>query len=200
VLDSYARHKVQPVIDKGAKIVQYFGLSANTISWIAMMLGVGSGILFILGFPIAAVFTLWISGYLDAVDGTLARMTKPSKWGNILDITFDRVVEGTMIIALLFVHPDAYVPIVLDLAAILITVTVFLVTGNVIPNIGAKGFHYNPGILERTEAFLFFSLMMLFPGVLYELAWLFFVLLLITIIKHLRDVYVWLRNNDVDKI
>lgn len=198
MLDSYARDMVQPAIKKGAKILGSVGLSANMITWIAMLMGVGSGVVFYLGFPIAGVVILWISGYLDAVDGTLARMTKPSKWGTILDITFDRVVEGTSIIALLIVHPDAYLPIVLNLAAILVNITAFLVTGNVITNSGAKGFHYNPGILERTEAFVFFSLMILFPNAVWELAWLFLVLLLFTTIKHLRDVYVWLRKNNVD--
>ncbi|MBU8763714.1 CDP-alcohol phosphatidyltransferase family protein [Micrococcus luteus] len=198
MLDSYARHTVQPAIEKGAKILRSAGLSANSITWIAMLMGVGSGVVFSLGFPIAAVVILWISGYLDAVDGTLARMTKPSKWGNILDITFDRVVEGSSVIALLFVYPDAYLPIALTLAAILVNITVFLVTGNVITNSGAKGFHYNPGILERTEAFVFFSLMMLLPNVIRELAWLFLVLLIFTTIKHLWDVYVWLRKNHVD--
>jgi phosphatidylglycerophosphate synthase len=163
-----------------------------------MLLGVGSGVIFSLGFPIAAVVILWISGYLDAADGTLARLTKPSKWGNILDITFDRVVEAASIIALLLVYPDAYLPIALNLAAILITITTFLVTGNVITNSGAKGFHYNPGIMERTEAFVFFSLMMLFPKAVSGLAWLFFLLLLITTVKHLRDVYVWLRKNNIN--
>lgn len=198
MLDSYARDFVQPVIKKGAKILGSAGLSANMITWIAMLIGVGSGVIFYFGFPIAAVVILWISGYLDAVDGTLARMTKPSKWGTILDITFDRVVEGTSIIALLIVHPDAYLPIVLNLAAILVNITAFLVTGNVITNSGVKGFHYNPGILERTEAFVFFSLMILCPNAVWELAWLFLVLLLFTTIKHLRDVYVWLRKNKVD--
>lgn len=195
MLDSYARHTVQPAIEKGANILRSAGLSANAVTWAAMFLGVGSGVLFYLNFPVLAVVVLWISGYFDAVDGTLARMTKPSKWGNILDITFDRVVEGTSILAILLVHPEDYFPIALALTAILINITAFLVTGNVIANAGAKGFHYNPGIMERTEAFMFFSLMMLLPDVVRELAWLFVLLLLFTAIKHLRDVYVWLREH-----
>jgi phosphatidylglycerophosphate synthase len=196
MLDSYARQTVQPVIEKGAKSLRAVGFSANTVTWIAMLMGVGSGIVFAFGFPIAAVVILWISGYLDAVDGTLARMTKPSKWGNIMDITFDRVVEGSTMIALLLVHSEAYLPISLGLAAILVVVTTFLVTGNVIENSGVKGFHYNPGILERTEAFTFFSLMMLFPGAITVIAWIFFSLLVLTAIYHLQNVYVWLRKHE----
>lgn len=198
MLDSYARQAVQPVIEKGAKSLITAGFSANAVTWIAMLMGVGSGIIFTLGFPIAAVVILWISGFLDAVDGTMARMTKPSKWGNILDITFDRVVEGTMMTVLLLVHPDAVLPLSLDLAAILVVVTTFLVTGNVIENSGAKGFHYNPGILERTEAFTFFSLMIVFPNTILVIAWIFFALLILTAIKHLWDVYLWLRKHVSD--
>ncbi|WP_219837206.1 CDP-alcohol phosphatidyltransferase family protein [Paenibacillus sp. R14(2021)] len=198
MLDSYARQTVQPAIERGAKLLRSAGLSANTITWAAMLAGVGSSVVFTAGYPIAAVIVLWLSGYLDTVDGTIARMTKPSKWGTILDITFDRIVECSSILALAIVHPDAYLPLGLDLAAILITITTFLVTGNVITNAGAKGFHYNPGILERTEAFVFFSLMMLFPGAILELSWLFFALLVLTAFKHLRDVHAWLSKNEAE--
>ncbi|SFT13325.1 CDP-alcohol phosphatidyltransferase family protein [Paenibacillus sp. BC26] len=198
MLDSYARHTVQPAIEGGAIFFRSAGLTANKITWAAMLIGVGSGAVLTLGCPVAAVVMLWISGYLDAVDGTLARMTKPSRWGTILDITFDRVVEGGLLIALLLVNAEAYLPIALNLAAILVTITIFLVTGNVIPNTGAKGFHYNPGLLERTEAFVFVTLMILVPNLVWELAWLFFALLLLTIMKHLRDVYVWLGKNNID--
>lgn len=163
-----------------------------------MLLGVGSSAVWMAGYPAAAVAVLWISGYLDAVDGTIARMTKPSKWGNILDITFDRVVEGTIMAAILIMYPEHILPLGLILAAILVNVTAFLVAGNVISNSGVKGFHYNPGILERTEAFVFFSLLMLLPSMVAVIAWIFLVLLLFTTIKHLRDVYVWLEENSPD--
>ncbi|QCT02966.1 CDP-alcohol phosphatidyltransferase [Paenibacillus algicola] len=195
MLDSYARNTVQPIIHRGAIVLHKAGLSANAVSWIAMTLGVGSAAVFLAGYPAAAVVMLWLSGYLDAVDGTIARMTKPSKWGNVLDIVFDRIVEGAMMSALVLAYSGANAPLILSLAGILVVVTTFLVTGNVIENSGIKGFHYNPGILERTESFAFFTVMMLFSSVAFAAAWIFFSLLVLTAIKHLWDVYTWLKRH-----
>ncbi len=104
MMDSYGRKYAQPVIELGAKGLNKMGLSANAVTWIAMLLGVTSGIVLLSGHVGAAVIMLWLSGYLDTVDGTIARMTHPSVWGNIMDITFDRIVEGAMVIALVEQH------------------------------------------------------------------------------------------------
>ncbi len=192
MLDSYARKYVQPVIEHGAKTLHHMGLSANTATWIAMLFGVSSAILLVLNFPLWAVIILWCSGIMDVIDGTIARLSKSTPWGNILDISFDRIVEASMIIALLIIHPEAYLSLALCLAAILLVVTVFLVAGNVVSNTGIKGFHYNPGLLERTEAFAFFTLMMLLPSYIDWISWLFFILLMFTAVKHLLDIRRWL--------
>lgn len=195
MLDSYARKLVQPAIEKGAKSLHTVGFTANTVTWIAMLLGVGSAAVYTLGYPILAVIILWISGYLDSVDGTMARMTKTTPWGNIMDITFDRVVEGSIMMSILVVHPDASLPLALDLFGILVVITTFLVAGNVIENSGIKGFHYNPGLMERTEAFTVFSLMMLIPSFLQLITWIFFILLALTAIKHLIDVHKSIKSH-----
>lgn len=59
MLDSYARHTVQPAIEKGAKMLRSARISANTITLIAMLMGVGSAVIFSLGFPVAAVVMLY---------------------------------------------------------------------------------------------------------------------------------------------
>ncbi len=62
-------------------------------------------------FLMAAIFFL-VSGFLDMVDGAVARvMGKVTKLGGYLDTMMDRYVEALIVLGLLFVSlPDFYIP------------------------------------------------------------------------------------------
>ena len=74
---------------------QRVGISANALTVTGMLVGVAAAAIVASGHPVAGFLVLWLSGAIDAADGTLARLTTPSPLGAILDITFDRVVERT---------------------------------------------------------------------------------------------------------
>ena len=95
----------------------------------------------------------------------MARDSKTSSsWGTVLDVTFDRIVEGGILIALAMRHPDSEILFLFLLLAISIifTMTVFLTVGAVSEKKSIKSFYYQPGLAERTEGFILFSLMVLF--------------------------------------
>ena len=100
MLDSNARKYVQPLLDAVARGARRLGVSANAMTVGGMLVGVAAAVLVALGHPVAGFLVLWLSGLIDAADGTLARLTNSSSpLGAILDITFDRVVELSMITA-----------------------------------------------------------------------------------------------------
>ena len=115
-----------------------------------------------LGFNIPAVLVLWFSGYLDAVDGTIARKTKSSSpFGTVMDITFDRMVEGAVILGVAYKYSEfSFISLILAVS-IIISMTIFLTTGPLAENKGEKTFYYQAGLAERTEGFLMLSLMIL---------------------------------------
>lgn len=162
MLDTHCRKYIQPLIGVGADLAMKLGLSANGVTIIAMLLGVFSGVLVALGFNILAVLILWLSGYLDAVDGTIARKTKSSSpFGTVMDITFDRMVEGAVILGVAYKYSEfSFISLVLAVS-IIISMTIFLATGPLAENKGEKTFYYQAGLAERTEGFLMLSLMML---------------------------------------
>lgn len=162
MLDTHCRKYIQPLIGVGADLAMKLGLSANGVTIIAMLLGVFSGVLVALGFNILAVLILWLSGYLDAVDGTIARKTKSSSaFGTVMDITFDRMVEGAVILGVAYKYSEfSFISLVLAVS-IIISMTIFLTTGPLAENKGEKTFYYQAGLAERTEGFLMLSLMML---------------------------------------
>ncbi|UOR10494.1 CDP-alcohol phosphatidyltransferase family protein [Halobacillus amylolyticus] len=167
MLDTHARKFVQPPIDKAAFWLLKKGRTANQVTILAFLIGISTSILYVLGLPIIAVIFLWLSGFLDAVDGTMARHTKTSPFGTVMDITFDRIVEVSMVVALAYVHPEVMWPLLLLSVSIVISMTVFLVVGNVSEKSGVKSFYYQAGFAERSEGFILFSIMLLFPSILY---------------------------------
>ncbi|MEH7075258.1 CDP-alcohol phosphatidyltransferase family protein [Neobacillus drentensis] len=167
MLDTHGRAAVQPIISKTAHSLLKIGFSANHVTYIAFIIGIIASILVYLGQPIAGVVVLWLSGFFDAVDGSMARQSKSSSsWGTLLDVTFDRVVEAGIIIALALRHPEPNVLMLFLLLAISIifTMTIFLTVGALSEKESYKSFYYQPGLAERTEGFILFSLLVLFQS------------------------------------
>lgn len=162
MLDTHCRKYLQPLIKKGALLAIKLNLSANNVTVMAMLLGVTSGVLAYLEYPIVAILTLWFSGYLDAVDGTIAREQKTfSSFGTVMDITFDRIVEGAVIIGIALKYPQFSLISLFLAVSIIISMTIFLTTGPLAENKGEKTFHYQAGLAERSEGFIMLSLMII---------------------------------------
>lgn len=164
MIDTYARKYVQPVIQRTATACIHVGLRANQVTWTAFVVGLAAAVAAYFRHPAWSVILLWVSGYLDAVDGSMAReQNQLSAWGTVLDVTFDRVVELGIIIALALRHPSAQFLLLLLTAGIVYSMTVFLTVGALSEKKGMKSFYYQAGLAERTEGFILFSVMILFP-------------------------------------
>jgi archaetidylinositol phosphate synthase len=185
VLDTRARHLVQPALDAVARACRHLGIGANALTTAGMAVGVAAAGLVAIGYPFTGCTVLWLSGFIDAADGTLARLTQPSPMGAILDITFDRVVEIAVIAALAWRHPEARLELLLLAGAIAIAMSLFLSIGAALANTSAKSFHYAPGLGERTEAFICLSLMILDQPRLAPWTWLFIGVIAFTMAQRL---------------
>lgn len=140
--------------------------------------------------PLIALFLLAFSGYIDALDGSVARLhQKSSPFGTVLDICLDRFVECCILIGLFFMSPSHPLLALLMFTSILLCVTSFLVVGLFTANQSEKSFHYSPGLIERPEAFCFFGMMILFPSWYPVIASLFIALVLLTAITRIIQFY-----------
>lgn len=186
MLDTHARRFVQPGIDTVAGVLRRAGFSANAVTLLAMVVGVVAAVCVALGWAWAGIGLLWLSGLLDAADGTLARMTRPSPVGAIMDITFDRVVELSVIVALALRYPDARLMLVVLAGVIAIAMSLFLSIAAALRNTSVKSFHYAPGLGERSEAFICLSLMVLDDTRLLLWTWVFIAVMGYTMVQRLR--------------
>jgi phosphatidylglycerophosphate synthase len=187
MLDTRARHIVQPIITQTAKSLLKIGLTANQVTTIAFLVGVSSGLFIYFDQPFWALFVLWFSGFLDAVDGTMARLTKTTPFGTVLDVSYDRLVEISVILGLAFRFPEAMWALLLLSVSIIYAMTIFLTVGAVTEKSGMKSFYYQPGLAERTEGFILFSLMILLPKYLIWLTLVFLAVEIFTSLQRLKE-------------
>lgn len=147
-------------------------------------------------YPWLAVFILALSGYLDTLDGSVARACdSSSQLGGALDIVMDRIVESAVIFALYLVDPSHGIACFLMLFANLICITSFLVVGIFVEQNSNKSFFYHNGLIERAEAFIFYALMIILPGLFTPLAYAYIVLVLLSAFLHLRFFHFWQKDN-----
>ena len=190
MLDTRARKAVDPLFERFARLLIKLRFTPNLVTVLAFLFGLGAGVLLFFKLPIPAVLTLWLSGFLDAVDGTMARLSeKSSLFGAVLDITADRVVELGFVWALALRNPGCLIPLLALVSCILLSMTVFLTTGLLAQNHSSKSFYYPAGLMERTEGFVMFSAMALFQSVLAPITWLFAGLVLFTAVQRLFIAY-----------
>jgi archaetidylinositol phosphate synthase len=196
MLDTNARKYVQPLLDAIAHACLKAGIGANALTIAGMVLGVAAALLAAAGLPVAAVALLWLSGLIDAADGTLARLTQATPLGAILDITFDRVVEIAMIVALAWQFREARLELLVLAGVIAIAMSLFLSIGAAVANRSAKSFHYAPGLGERTEAFICLTLMILDSERLVLWTWVFVAVIVFTMGQRLRHAQALLAEGD----
>lgn len=164
MLDTYARNLVQPVFDRLAQAFARRGIAPTQVTLWAAALGSLAACALALGWTGLFLVLLWTSGLLDAVDGTLARRNgQAGRGGAMLDIVCDRVVEVLVILAFGLRFPDVRLELLALSGAVILSLTVFLTAAAALPASADKSFHYQAGLTERTEGFLFFSLMALWP-------------------------------------
>lgn len=111
-----------------------------------------------------ALVLLLFSVLFDVLDGTVARLTNNTqKIGAYYDLIADRMVEAAFIMGFAFLYPQHYLWYLFFFVALLLHFSTFVVAGTLFPNISSKSIHYDKSLVERAEAFIAFSSMLLFP-------------------------------------
>ena len=197
MLDTLGRKYVDPYFDKTADFLIKKSLTPNKVTLVALFAGVGGSLVYYMGYPLFALGLLWFSGYLDAVDGAMARKSQAmTKVGTLLDIFFDRVVEVSFLIAFGFRFPEALPMLLLLSCSFILSMTVFLASGMLLENTGKKSFYYQAGLMERTEGFIMFTLMILFGSQMAYLAGAYALLVVFTVFQRLFESMKALEEKD----
>ncbi len=158
-----ANSTIKSIQSTAARVLYRAGITADRATIAGAITGVLAGVFFGLSRVGFGVLMLAVSAILDALDGTIAREFggAPTLYGGILNLSLDRVVEAAVILGIVWPHPELDFYALLLVASWYVNITVFLAVGAAMERAGPKLIEYPPGILERTEALIFFLVLML---------------------------------------
>lgn len=169
---------------------------ANVLTHAALATGVLGGAALWLDHGAAALAALACSGVLDAIDGRVARMGAGStQWGGVLDLTYDRVVEASVLLGLAVPRPPLHVPALVLAATWYVNLCVFLAVGAATAAAAAeKVIAYPPGLVERTEALVFAVIVVALPAAAPAAMWCYAALEVATAAQRFRHGHHALRD------
>lgn len=194
MLDTHCRKYIQPFILGGANILMKLKFSANQVTILALFLGLATGYLVYLDHPFIGLGLLWISGYLDAVDGTIARTKGSTPFGTVMDITFDRLVEIGIILGMACRYKEFTFILLVLACTIIVSMTIFLVTGTMANKKSEKSFYYQAGLAERSEGFIMFSTMIILGEKAYWVIIIFIIMIVVTVLQRFFEAKKILNN------
>ncbi len=182
---------IKPCVDSAARSLTQLGLQADTLTVIGFALGLGSAGLIANGYFLSGLALLLISRAFDALDGAVARLTKPTDRGGFLDITLDIIFYASIPLAFAIANPAANALAAATLLfAFMGTASSFLAYASIAAKRGnvpspSKAITYLGGLTEAFETLLSFALMCLLPEHFAVLAYGFAVLCGITTLTRL---------------
>jgi CDP-diacylglycerol--glycerol-3-phosphate 3-phosphatidyltransferase len=107
VLNKPRRTLGQRVNSVPARLLAKLGIAPNVITTIGLVLSIVVAWVLATGHFFLGGFLVLFSGAFDMLDGAVARLTgKTSRFGGVLDSTFDRVSEGALLLGLLAYYAD----------------------------------------------------------------------------------------------
>lgn len=195
MLEVYFRPLYQAcIVNPIAKWAKPF--SPNAITYIACLTGILVAPLLKFNFLFLATSFLLISGFLDTLDGAVARTRgKITETGIVLDILSDRLVELAIIVGLYTIDPaQRGLSALVMLGSCYLCMTSFLAVGLFTTRDDYIRYH-RPGVIERTEAFILFLLMIWMPQYYNYLAGTFSLLLIYLSFSHFKQ-FITARSED----
>jgi archaetidylinositol phosphate synthase len=174
-------------LDAIARRLHGAGVTPGALTGVALVSGVAGAALFWLGWGWLALVVLGVSGVLDALDGRVARLGPgATPWGGVLDLTSDRVVEGTVLLAIAVPRAELHVPALVLAVTWYVNLCVFLAVGAATERRGPKVIDYPPGLLERTDALVFALAVVALPRIAGAIFYLYALLGIVTATQRFR--------------
>jgi CDP-diacylglycerol---glycerol-3-phosphate 3-phosphatidyltransferase len=190
-LTDWARAKGAIILRPLADFLARLGVHPNTITLFGMLLQVGVGVVFGLGYLTLGGWLLLVVSPVDALDGLLARtLGKQSRFGAFLDSTFDRISDAALILGLTahYMQRGNF----LNVALLLVALVASLMVSYVRARAEALGFACKGGLLTRMERILLIGVLSAFglPAVLpWALPGALAVLSVLTMIQRIVSIY-----------
>lgn len=190
MFDARLRPLIDPPLNAVGRQLAAWGVGANTVTLIGMMLGLGAGAALAFGQFALALALIIANRLFDGLDGAVARARGLSDFGGFLDIVADFVFYVSVPLGFALADPANALPAAILLASFTLTGVSFLAYATLAAKRGVetvahgrKSFFYNTGIAEGAETIAVFITMCLWPACFAVLACGYAALCLITVVQ-----------------
>ena len=182
-INRYIDNYLNPI----ANIFYKIGVDANWITFFGLVVAFICFAVLSYGLFYLGLILILINRFLDGLDGRLARLDKPSKFGAFFDITSDFVFYALIPLGFAVFSPyENALPTAFLLAAFYVNGSSFLAEAIIVEKYNIeidqtdKGFFYSFGLVEGFETICFFLFICVFPNLYAHAAYIFFALTLLT--------------------
>jgi len=177
-----ANYLTRPVV----RFLSRTPITPDTITWLGFLLTVGAAVLIVTGNLIAAGLVVLFAGFLDMLDGALARFNnQATRFGAILDSTLDRLAEAALLLGILVLFASQQLVAESFLAGI--TLLGSLMVSYVRARIEEEGLECKVGLFTRPERVIILALGLL-------LSWIDYVLIIALIITALFSFFTMIQR------
>ncbi len=176
MLDAHIRPLINPPLDYLGGYFAKRGISANDVTALGFLVGMAAVPLIIYGSYALAILCILANRLFDGIDGSIARSTKISDFGSVLDIVCDFTFYASVVFAFAFTHPTYAFWAAFVILSFIGATSSFLSYAIIAAKEnrqtakrGIKSFYHLGGICEGAETTIFLILICLFPDLFSEL-------------------------------
>jgi len=138
------------IIGKGIRPLLGTGISPNLVSFLALTASLIAGSLYAFGLIFQGGLLLLVSGFMDTLDGTLARLTgRSNRFGALLDSTLDRYAEFFIFSGILFYYRQTWM-----FTVVLLALTGSIMVSYIKARAQSLGRVRTLGLMQRPERFV----------------------------------------------
>ena len=174
-------------LNRIANILYEKGVDPNWVTLLGLAVAFLCFVALSYGLFYSGLILILINRFLDGLDGSLARLGTPRKFGAFFDITSDFAFYALVPLGFAVFSPyENALPTAFLLAAFYVNGSGFLTEAIIIEKYNIKidqadkGFFYSSGLIEGFETICFFLFICFFPNVYANAAYIFFTTTLLT--------------------
>ena len=188
MLDRRLTALIKPAIESLASLLLRCRIGADQLTVAGFVIGLVAALCIANGSYVAGLVAILISRLCDALDGAVARLSRPTDRGGFMDIVFDFLFYAAIPLAFAWAHPSSNaLAAAFLLASFIGTGSSFLAFAALAAKRGItsltypdKSFYFLGGLTEATETIAIFIAMCLWPEYFSVLAFGFGLLCLLT--------------------
>lgn len=167
MLDAPIRQSLHQPLDAIASWLQARGISANQLTAVGFVVGVGACVAVATDRWILGLVMWLVNRLIDGLDGSIARRVGPTKLGGFLDIMADFAIYGGIVVAIGWAEPGARLAALVVFLMYYLNGSAFLAWSSLANELDVDGdgrsLNFPAGLAEGFETIAAMSIILLLP-------------------------------------